>query len=244
LLSASWSLAGRWPGRRRGRRTLCRRTRVQFQQRLAHPGLPVDPAAQPALLLQPVQPGHPFVTGQDPAQIAALAGELLDRLGLGRFHQRWLQRLEFAAAGVVEPGGQPGDRVQVSGGHFTSGQGIVETGHLGAGLGALGGRFGILRRSPAVPGEQRPRRFAGALVGEFAAGQGDAGVERVQPAAHPLGVGDQVGEAVAVAAERVGGRKLGHQFDDTVPVHTYEYTNQFGDVNTYACTCRKAADVA
>ncbi|MBA3605290.1 MAG: hypothetical protein H0W46_04820 [Acidimicrobiia bacterium] len=91
--------------------------------------------------------------------------------------------VEGGPFGVVEPGGGPGEGVEVAGGDGAVGEGVVKSWQPSADPGAAFGGAGVGPGAATAVGEHVDGRLGTAFVGQLAGADGDAGIEGVEEGA-------------------------------------------------------------
>ena len=81
--------------------------RIECQQRLAHPGVLVDPAGHVALPTQPLMTRQPAVTGKVAGEVTDLAVELLGDIAAAALTNASAHSANVCLAVIVEMAGRP-----------------------------------------------------------------------------------------------------------------------------------------
>ena len=136
--------------------------------------------------------------------------------------------VEAGAAGVVETADERGDGVEVSCRHLAGGKRRLQLRHTCAGRPPTGGGTRLAARASAAVREHRLGRLAASDLGQIGAASGHRHVDGVEPAAHPLRQGDDLGQPVAIARGRIERRDaVDHRFDVVRSEHVFS-VHMFG----------------
>ncbi len=188
--------------------------RIECQQRLAHPGVLVDPATHVALPPQPFMTRQPAVTGKVAGEVADLAVELLGGHRRGGIDQRLSALGECFLAVIVEMAGGLNDRIDVPGTDHPLSERLADPRHRRTHGAALGSRLSITAGAAPATGEHHPRRLPTPRRGQLGGPPSNPPVDRVEPTAHPQRTTHQPGQPLPVAVVRVGQQQLDNGIQD------------------------------